>query len=70
MKTIKISVKEGELINIDKYPNFHKTGSIKGMKKLYYGENAYLIKCRNYIYNVPKEIYEKQKNKTKWNKKQ
>jgi len=54
----KMSIKEGERINIDKYPNFSKSGSVKGMKKLYYGKSAMLVKCGNWIYNVPKKIYE------------
>lgn len=57
MKTKTISVKEGEAINIDQYPNFSVTGSIRGMKKLYYGKNASLIRCGRYIYNVPLSIY-------------
>jgi len=39
------------------FPNFHKSGSIKGMKKLYYGKDALLIRCGNYIYKVTEEIY-------------
>ncbi|HYE68405.1 MAG TPA: hypothetical protein VEA58_07330 [Anaerovoracaceae bacterium] len=38
--------------NLDQFPNFHKTGSITGMKKLYYGKDALLVKCGSYIYNV------------------
>lgn len=34
MKTKTLKVKDGERIGIDKYPNFHKTGSMAGMKKL------------------------------------
>jgi hypothetical protein len=37
---------------VDDFPNFHKSGSIRGMKKLYYGKGALLVKCGNYIYNV------------------
>jgi hypothetical protein len=33
-------------------PNFHHTGSIIGMKRLYYGKNALLVKQNGYIYNV------------------
>lgn len=42
-----------------KYPNFHVSGSIKGMKKLYYGKNALLVRQGSYIYNVTAkpEIY-------------
>jgi hypothetical protein len=44
---------------LEKYPNFSKTGSIKGMKKRFYGKDATLVKCGGYIYNVPKKIYDK-----------
>lgn len=51
--------KDGEKINIDAFPNFSATGSIKGMKKNCYGKNALLVKCGSYIYNVTRkpEIY-------------
>ncbi len=44
---------------LSQFPNFHKSGSIRGMKKLYYGENALLVKSGSYIYNVTlyPEIY-------------
>jgi len=45
-------VSEGKRLGIDNFPNFHKNGSIKGMKKRYYGKDALLVKCGNYIYNV------------------
>lgn len=50
MKYLKISA--GEQLGIDIYPNFHHTGSIKGMKRLYYGKSALLVRCGSYIYNV------------------
>ena len=39
------------------FPNFHRSGSIYGMKKYYYGKDALLIKCGSYIYKVTEEIY-------------
>ena len=41
------------------FPNFHKSGSIAGMKKKCYGKNALLVRCGSYIYNVSAspEIY-------------
>lgn len=41
------------------FPNFSVTGSIAGMKKLYYGKNALLVRRGAYIYNVTAqpEIY-------------
>lgn len=37
------------------FPNFDKSGSIRGMKKLYYGKDALLVRCGGYIYNVSVE---------------
>lgn len=51
-KTRHLSVADGQQLGISNYPNFHKTGSIKGMKMLYYGMDALLVRCGNYIYNV------------------
>lgn len=55
-----LPVKKGERLNIDRFPNFDRTGSITGMRNLYYGRNALLVRCGNYIYNVSQEpsIYE------------
>lgn len=39
------------------FPNFHITGNIEGMRRTFYGSNAYLVKCEDYIYNVDKETY-------------
>ena len=39
----------------DKFGNFHKSGSITGMKNKYYGRDALLVRCGNYIYNVTSE---------------
>lgn len=37
------------------FPNFDKSGSIMGMKKLYYGKGTLLVRCGGYIYNVSAE---------------
>ena len=58
MRVKYLNVKDGERLGIDKYPNFHRTGSIRGMKQRYYGDNALLVRCGSYIYNVTSEIYE------------
>ena len=57
MKVRYLTIEKGQKMGIDNYPNFHKSGSITGMKKQFYGENALLVQCGNYIYNVPKNIY-------------
>lgn len=58
VKTIKVEDKEK--YHLSDFPNFHKSGSISGMKKLYYGKDAKLVKCGQYIYNVSSspDIYE------------
>ncbi len=50
-----LTVKEGERLNIDCFPNFDRSGSVIGMRKLYYGNNALLVRCGSYIYNVSSE---------------
>lgn len=43
------------------FPNFSATGSIKGIKKQYYGQDALLIKQGAYIYKVNQETYDRSK---------
>ena len=59
MKTKYMTKAQGEAVNISQFPNFHKSGSITGMKRLYYGVNTLLVRCGSYIYNVTSapEIY-------------
>ncbi len=45
----------GERLGIGRFANFHHTGSVAGMRKLFYGKNALLVRCGNYIYNVSSE---------------
>lgn len=53
-----LPVDMGKKLGIKEFPNFSKTGSVKGMRKLY-GKHCMLVKCGNYIYNVQTfpEIY-------------
>lgn len=57
MRVRRLKVKDGKILNIEKYPNFSATGSIKGMKDKFYGKDALLVRCGSYIYIVPPEIY-------------
>lgn len=50
-----LSVVDSDLLK--EFPNFHKSGSISGMKKLYYGKGALLVRCGNYIYDVTSDPY-------------
>lgn len=43
--------------NLSQYPNFSATGSIEGMKKKYYGEDALLVRSGAWIYKVPYGVY-------------
>ena len=53
-----LAVADGKRMKIENYPNFHKSGSIKGMKEKYYGRNALLVRCGEYIFHVPQSIYD------------
>lgn len=57
MKTLTVS-KADLKHDLSIFPNFHKSGSIKGMKKKYYGSGALLIKSGSYIYKVTEEVYD------------
>lgn len=50
-----LSSSEYEKHNLGRFPNFDKNGSVIGMKNLYYGLDAKLVRCGNYIYNVSSE---------------
>jgi hypothetical protein len=56
MKVKSMTIYEGMNPGISRFPNFHKSGNISGMKKLYYGKNALLVKCGSFIYNVSSEL--------------
>lgn len=62
-RTKYLTVAEGEKVEIEKFPNFSASGSIKGMKEKYYGKDALLVRCGSYIYNVTNrpDIYERAK---------
>ena len=55
-----LPVSDREKYGLSQFPNFHRSGSILGMKNLYYGLDAKLVRCGDYIYNVSSkpEIYD------------
>lgn len=55
MKTKTLYSQDAKKVGISRFPNFHKSGSISGMKRLYYGKNALLVRCGSWIYNVSSE---------------
>lgn len=52
MRVKTIYMADKQKCNLSSFPNFHISGSIKGMKEKYYGKDALLVKCGSYIYNV------------------
>lgn len=46
------TIPANDKLDLSEYPNFSASGSVAGMKKLYYGKGALLIKKGGYIYNV------------------
>lgn len=42
---------------LSRYPNAGPRPNIAGMRRLYWGNGAYIIKCGQYAYNVPSEIF-------------
>ena len=55
MRTKTLSTRDAEKAGISRLPNFNRTGNITGMKQLYYGKNALLVRCGSQIYNVSSE---------------
>jgi len=60
MKVKTLYVEQGNRVGISKFPNFHKSGSITGMKRDFYGAKSMLVRCGSYVYNVTSKpsIYE------------
>jgi hypothetical protein len=59
MKTLSITKKRGARLGLSRFPNFHRSGSIRGMKSRFYGKDAMLVRCGQWIYNVDSETYRK-----------
>ena len=55
MRTRKMTIEQGRRVGIDRFPNFHNSRSVRGMKRLYYGRDCLVIRCGSYIYNVSAE---------------
>ena len=58
MRVKRMTLVEGMHVKIDDYPNFHKSGDVRGMKENVYGKDALLVRCGSYIYHVPRNIYD------------
>lgn len=44
--------RDKDRLHLSTFPNFHASGCIEGMKEKYYGKNALLVRCGEWIYNV------------------
>lgn len=55
MRVRRMTIEQDMGAGLSHFPNFHKTGSVRGMRKLYYGSKYLLVHCGNYIYNVSSE---------------
>lgn len=51
MRVKTVYIKDKQRLRLSSFPNFSATGSITGMKKIY-GEDALLVRCGSWIYNV------------------
>lgn len=56
MRTRRMTIEQGRRVGIDRFSNFHKSGSVRGMKWLYYGKDCLLVRCGSHIYNVSAEL--------------
>ncbi len=52
MRVKYLSVKSPYAKWLESYPNFHASGSVAGMKRQFYGKNALLVRCGQWIYDV------------------
>lgn len=55
MRVRRMTIEQGKNVGISRFPSFHKTGSVRGMKKLYYGDRCLIVRCGSYYYNVSAE---------------
>jgi hypothetical protein len=57
-KIKRMKVAQGKLLGIQNHPNISITGSVRGMRNLYWGDAALIVRCGSYYYNVPRSLYE------------
>lgn len=44
--------KDADMMDMSRFPSFHASGSVKGMKDKFFGKDALLVKSGEWIYNV------------------
>ena len=55
MRTKRMTIEQDRRVGIDRFSNFHRSGSVRGMKRLYYSKDCLLVHCGSYIYNISAE---------------
>lgn len=58
MKTLYVKKELYNKLRLDRFPSAGPNGSIVGMKNLYWGEDALVVKCGQYIYHVDFATYD------------
>lgn len=61
MKVLYLRREHAERFGLSNFPSFHRSGSITGMRKYFYGKDAPLVRSGSYIYKVTPEVYEQVK---------
>lgn len=64
MKTIYLTEKQLARLHIDLsvFPNQGPRPNITGLKRLYWGKDAYCVKVGQYVYKVTQKVYEMAKS--------
>lgn len=55
MRVRRMTIEQEKRVGIDRFPYFHRTGSVRGMKRLYYGKDCLLVRSGSFVYNVTSE---------------
>ncbi len=50
-----MTIEVGKRVGIDRFPNFHRTGSVRGMKRRFYGNDCLLVRVGSFVYDVTSE---------------
>lgn len=56
---IYISVKHYDVLNLSDCPSTGRYGNVQGMRNLYWGKDAFVIRCGAYAYKVDEITFNK-----------
>ena len=60
-RTKRISTKSSFASSLHQYPNAGPNANLTGMRNRYWGKGAFVIRCGQYIYCVPQQVFENAK---------